>query len=56
MDIKPNIVIVLYLTGKSQPVIVRELRHLHVNKMLVHRTIKRYNLALLNGIEAVIRK
>ena len=43
MEFKRNSVIALYLAGKSQPAIVRELSHLKVNKMFVYRTIKRYN-------------
>ena len=43
MEIKRNSVIALYLAGKSQPVIVRELKHVQVNKMFVYRTINRYN-------------
>lgn len=43
MEVKRNSVIALYLTGKSQPAIVRELKHLKVNKMFVYRTITRYN-------------
>ena len=43
MELKRNSVIALYLSGKSQPAIVRELSHLKVNKMFVYRTIKRYN-------------
>lgn len=43
MEFKRNSVIALYLAGKSQPAIVNELRHLHVNKMFVYRTITRYN-------------
>ena len=43
MEFKRNSVIALYLSGKSQPAIVRELSHLKVNKMFVYRTIKRYN-------------
>lgn len=43
MEFKRNSVIALYLSGKSQSAIVRELSHLKVNKMFVYRTIKRYN-------------
>lgn len=43
MEFKRNSVIALYLAGKSQPAIVRELKHLKVNKMFVYRTITRYN-------------
>lgn len=43
MNFKRNSVIALYLAGKSQPAIVRELQHLRVNKMFVYRTITRYN-------------
>lgn len=43
MEFKRNSVIALYLAGKSQPAIVRELQHLKVNKVFVYRTIKRYN-------------
>lgn len=43
MDFKRNSVIALYLAGKSQPAIVRDLNHLRVNKMFVYRTITRYN-------------
>lgn len=43
MEFKRNSVIALYLAGKSQPTIVRELRHLNVNKVFVYRTIIRYN-------------
>lgn len=42
MEFKRNSVIALYLTGKSQPAIVKELEHLKVNKMFVYRTITRY--------------
>ena len=40
MEFKCNSVIALYLAGKSQPAIVNELR---VNKMVVYRTVTRYN-------------
>ncbi|XP_053968116.1 uncharacterized protein LOC128869564 [Anastrepha ludens] len=43
MECKRNSVIALYLAGKSQPAIVRELSHLKVNEMFVYHTIKRYN-------------
>lgn len=43
MEFKRNSVIALYLAGKSQPAIVRELKHLNVNKVFVYRTITRYN-------------
>lgn len=43
MDFKRNSVVALYLAGKSQPAIVRELEHLKVNKVFVYRTITRYN-------------
>lgn len=43
MEFKRNSVIALFLAGKSQPCIVRELKHLNVNKVFVYRTIKRYN-------------
>ncbi|XP_037954626.1 uncharacterized protein LOC119684620 isoform X1 [Teleopsis dalmanni] len=43
MEFKRNGVIALYLAGKSQPAIVRELKQLNVNKMFVYRTINRYN-------------
>lgn len=43
MEFKRNSVIALYLAGKSQPAIVRELQHLKVNKIFVYRTITRYN-------------
>lgn len=43
MEFKRNSVIALYLSGKSQPTIVRELKHLNVNKVFVYRTITRYN-------------
>lgn len=43
MDLKRNSVVALYLAGKSQTEIVRQLKHLQVNRMFVHRTIKRYN-------------
>ncbi|XP_033213937.1 uncharacterized protein LOC117171001 [Belonocnema kinseyi] len=43
MDFKRNSVIALYLTGKSQPAIVRELNHFKANKVFVYRTITRYN-------------
>lgn len=43
MEFKRNSVIALHLAGKSQPEIVRQLKHLKVNRMFVHRTINRYN-------------
>lgn len=43
MDFKRNSVIALYLAGKSNSVIVKELQHLKINKMFVSRTINRYN-------------
>lgn len=43
MEFKRNSVIALFLAGKPQPTIVRELQHLNVNKVFVYRTIKRYN-------------
>lgn len=43
MEFKRNSVIALYLAGKSQAAIVRQLKHLEVNKMFVYRTINRYN-------------
>lgn len=43
MELKRNSVIALFLAGKTQPAIVRELKHLKVNKMFVYRTISRYN-------------
>lgn len=43
MEFKRESVISLYLAGKSQPEIVRELKHLNVNKVFVYRTITRYN-------------
>lgn len=43
MEFKRNSVIALYLAGKSQPAIVRELQHLRVDKSFVYRTITRYN-------------
>lgn len=43
MEFKRNSVIALFLAGKSQPTIVRQLQHLDVNKVFVYRTIKRYN-------------
>lgn len=43
MEIKRNGVIGLFLAGKSQQAIVRELQHLNVNRKFVYRTIKRYN-------------
>ncbi|XP_033220925.1 uncharacterized protein LOC117175325 [Belonocnema kinseyi] len=43
MDFKRNSVIALYLEGKSQPAIVRELNHHQLNKVFVNRTITRYN-------------
>ena len=43
MELKRNSLIALYLSGKSQPAIVRELSHLKVNKMFVYRSIKCYN-------------
>lgn len=43
MEFKRNSVIALYLAGKSQPSIVREVKHFKVNKMFVYRTITRYN-------------
>ena len=43
MYFKRNSVIALYLAGNSQPAIVRELKHLKVNKVFVYRTITRYN-------------
>lgn len=42
MEVKRKKVIDLYLAGKSQRKIVSELKQLEVNKMFVHRTIKRY--------------
>ena len=43
MEFKCKSVLALYLAGKSQPAIVRELSHLKVNKMFVYRTINRFN-------------
>lgn len=43
MEFKRKKVIELYLAGKSQRKIVSELKDLKLNKMFVHRTIKRYN-------------
>lgn len=43
MDVKRNAVIALYLSGKRQIDIFRELNHLNVNKKFIYRTIKRYN-------------
>ena len=43
MEFKRNSVIALYFSGKSQPVIVRELKYLQVNKLFMYRTINRYN-------------
>lgn len=43
MEFKRKSVIALYLDGKSQPTIVKQLKHLQVNKVFVYRTIKRYN-------------
>lgn len=43
MEFKRKKVIELYLAGKSQRKIVSELNDLKLNKMFVHRTIKRYN-------------
>lgn len=42
MDLKRHSVIALYLAGKRQVDIVRELQHLNVNRMFVYRTINRY--------------
>lgn len=42
MEFKRKKVIELYLAGKSQRKIVTELKDLKLNKMFVHRTIKRY--------------
>ena len=33
----------LYLAGKSQLAIIRELRYLKLNKVLIYRTITRYS-------------
>lgn len=53
MDIKRKRIIELHLAGKRQADIVRELRHLNVQKMFVHRTVKRYettgSIAVRNG-------
>jgi transposase len=43
MEFKRNSVVALYLAGKSQPDIVKQLQHLNVNKMFVYRTIRRYD-------------
>ncbi|KAF2887334.1 hypothetical protein ILUMI_18838 [Ignelater luminosus] len=43
MEFKRNSVIALYLAGKSQSAIVRELEHIKVNRKFVYRTINRYN-------------
>uniref|UniRef100_A0A0K8W705 Transposase Tc1-like domain-containing protein n=1 Tax=Bactrocera latifrons TaxID=174628 RepID=A0A0K8W705_BACLA len=43
MEFKRNSVIDLYLAGKAQPAIVRELTDLNVNKVFVYSTITRYN-------------
>lgn len=43
MDVKRNAVIALHLAGASQTKILRELRHLAINRKFVYRTIKRYN-------------
>ncbi|XP_026476402.1 uncharacterized protein LOC113382056 [Ctenocephalides felis] len=43
MDFKLNSVITLHLAGKSQPAIVRGLKHFKVNKVFVYRTITGYN-------------
>lgn len=43
MDLKHNSVLALYLAGKSNSAIVKDLQHLEINKMFVSRTIKRYN-------------
>lgn len=42
MDAKRDAVIALYLKKKSTLDIVRELKHLNVNRKFVYRTIKRY--------------
>jgi len=42
MEYKRNSVVALYLAGKSNSAIVKELQHLKVNKMFVFRTINRY--------------
>lgn len=46
-----SVMIVLCLTGKLQPYIVRELKHLKVNKMLVYRTISRINGIVLKTLD-----
>lgn len=43
MEFKRDRVIALHLEGNSPPEIVRQLEHLQVNRMFVHRTINRYN-------------
>lgn len=43
MEFKRDRVIALHLEGNSPPKIVRQLEHLQVNRMFVHRTINRYN-------------
>lgn len=43
MEMKRNAVIALFLGKKSQIAIVRELKHLKINKSFVSRTIKRWN-------------
>lgn len=43
MEFKRDRVIALHLDGNSPPEIVRQLEHLQVNRMFVHRTINRYN-------------
>lgn len=43
MEFKRCSIIALFLAGKLQSAIFRELQHLGVNKMFVYRTIKRYN-------------
>lgn len=42
MEGKRNTVISLFLAIKLQPAIVRDLKHLDVNKFFVYRTITRY--------------
>lgn len=44
MDLKRSAMIALYLTGKSNIEIFWQLNHWNVNKVLIHRTMKRYNV------------
>lgn len=57
MDFKRNSVIALYLAGKSNAAIVKELQHLKVNKMFVSRTINRYkDTGSVKNVTEVVRK